>query len=127
MHAVRVIQSTSGDALILRLCGEIDSATIGHARSELSTAVGALSPPWHVVLDLTRVEFLGVGGLHMLAALSADCTERNVGVRIVTPPQGVVCRAGVRGASSQRAKGLVWRLFHALRPFDSNSPGSFRQ
>lgn len=75
----------TGSAVVLEVAGDLDL----HTSPELMTAVDdALRLPGLalVVIDLSRVEFLGSSGLGVLADLATRATARtSVGLRIVAP------------------------------------------
>ncbi len=97
-----VVTSRPGE-LVLRLGGELDIATVGTCRSDLSDAIEERwrrkSPAGSgeadlalVVLDLSGLTFLSVAGLRMLAALAARLGRHHVTTIAAVPPTGLIRR-----------------------------------
>ncbi|WP_410659153.1 STAS domain-containing protein [Amycolatopsis sp. lyj-112] len=64
-----------GDVLVLTAVGEIDAATVGRFRTELS---GACVSGKRVILDLSEVGFLSCAGLHALEEANAASARFSV-------------------------------------------------
>jgi anti-sigma B factor antagonist len=70
-----------GDTAVLDLRGEIDLATGEDLMSQLNRALAAL--PGRLVVDLTRVDFLGSAGLSALIAARETAERQGTQVRLV--------------------------------------------
>lgn len=89
---VGVTQTTTSQALILRLTGEIDLATSGTAYDRLRSAVAELPPPPLVVVDLTDVGFFSVAGVRLLRTFIDVSARHGLIVRVVVPPDSTTHR-----------------------------------
>ncbi|WP_414940413.1 STAS domain-containing protein [Amycolatopsis sp. cmx-11-51] len=73
-----VTTSRDDDVVVLTAVGEIDAATIGRFRTELS---GACVTGKRVILDLSGVGFLSCAGLHALEEANAASPRFSVIVK----------------------------------------------
>jgi anti-anti-sigma factor len=93
----------AGDAVVLRVRGEVDLLTVAHLRAHLDTALAdtaladtaladtALAAgPRAVVVDLQGVSFIDCTGIGLL--LDAGCRARRRGVRLRIVPGRAVAR-----------------------------------
>jgi anti-sigma B factor antagonist len=114
---VEVIPTVTGQALILRVCGEIDITSSLVARDRLLAAVATLPPPALVVVDLTAVVILSAAGLHLLARLILACTDQGVDIHLVAAPKSLPGRIiGIAGLDKDVSTFDTVEL--ALRPRD---------
>jgi anti-anti-sigma factor len=74
MEMLQVDHDASGDAVVVCVKGEVDSATVGDFASHLATALkqAATHPARLVIVDLQGVTFFGSAGLNALL----DCYQR---------------------------------------------------
>lgn len=74
------VQDVPGEALVVRVSGQVDMATATRLRDGLTGAC-ARADGQRVVLDLAAVEFLGSAGLRVLAEIHHLC--RRCGLEFV--------------------------------------------
>lgn len=86
-----VSSETTDSAVILTAIGEIDILTVDRLRSAVSEALRA--PVGHpVVVDLTRVSYIGSCGTKRLVEAAAEAKRQEEPLRIVVGHQGHVVR-----------------------------------
>ncbi|CCH32371.1 anti-sigma factor antagonist [Actinosynnema sp. NPDC047251] len=88
-RALRVEDSTAGDAVIVRAAGEIDLGTAPRLDRHLHT-VRARAGTSPVVLDLTQVVFLAATGLELLLRHHHACAFHGTELRIVATRRAVL-------------------------------------
>jgi anti-sigma B factor antagonist len=82
-------QEVTPDAVVTRIGGQVDHATITAFTEHLRAAEAAATPPTPVVLDLTDVDFFGSGGLAALVELNLRCTQAGRPLRIIADQRAV--------------------------------------
>lgn len=75
----------------MRVAGEIDLSTIEMLDAGLRSAGAVAEPCARMIVDLRRVEFLGVAGLHVLCRAQRRCASSGV-TFIVVADQAAVTR-----------------------------------
>ncbi len=101
---VRVSVTTPSDAVTLcAVAGEVDHFSADEFRAQLLTALRPGVPG--LVIDLSRVAFFGVAGLHALFEARALAEDADIRVRVVTGPPCVT-----------RLLDISRRLAHAPEP-----------
>lgn len=91
----RVVVQDAGTIRTIAVSGELDPAFADHLATLLDDA---LMECRHVVLDISRAEFVDSAGAHLLLRTHTRAQERGVGLRIVParkPVQRVVEVCGV--------------------------------
>ncbi|NKQ57437.1 STAS domain-containing protein [Amycolatopsis sp. K13G38] len=76
---------------VLHIVGEIDAATVLEFALALESALAA--GPEAVVLDLSRVGFLGTAGITEITGVAERAASAGVGVRVVVGEGRTVARA----------------------------------
>ena len=84
----RVSTSVHNDTVVVAARGDVDAARVPRVLAALTD-----SPSKRVVLDLSRVTFLGSHGLAMLVDISARAAARGVVFRLVVGDRHTVIRA----------------------------------
>jgi anti-anti-sigma factor len=79
-----------GDAVLVRVAGEIDVTTAKDLSDCLGDAVRAVTPPASVVLDLSGVRFLGAQGIGLLLDHQDLCLRRGSALVIVANTAAVL-------------------------------------
>lgn len=101
------VTSPSDTVALCAVAGEVDFCTVDVLRTALIGAVDSGAPV--VVVDLSRVRFFGVAGLHVLVQVCAllGATERTL--RLVTGPRCVdrVLEVAGAGTSFERVTDLA--------------------
>jgi anti-anti-sigma regulatory factor len=105
MPQCRIVTTRSHRMLIFRIYGEVDLATVGAYRAELSHSVHCAVhdrgseqasqdvPPWTMaVLDLRELAFLSAAGLRMLADLADTLAAEGVATGIAAEPGSLTHR-----------------------------------
>lgn len=82
----------TGDAVVVTVTGGVDLCSAPAMISELDQARRAARAPNPVVVDLSRVDFLGSAGLSLLVEAEQRCTEAGTPLRLVASSR-VVLRA----------------------------------
>jgi anti-anti-sigma factor len=72
-----------GGAVVVHVAGELDHGTVEELSGCLSGAVRSVSPPAPVVVDLTRVDFLGACGIGLLLDRQDECLSRGSALVVV--------------------------------------------
>ena len=90
LGALKIIQNTVDAAVVLRVHGELDIATIHCLDEQLGRAEADVTPPAPVVLDLTGVTFMGSAGLASLVRHRDRCAEHGSALRLVAPNREVL-------------------------------------
>jgi anti-sigma B factor antagonist len=85
-----VEQDITADTVIVRVRGDLDHTTITHIDDQLHAATALPTPSALVVLDLSRVSFLGSDGLSLLIANHRQCAMRRCQLRIVATTSAVL-------------------------------------
>ncbi|GAB3575261.1 anti-sigma factor antagonist [Amycolatopsis endophytica] len=80
---ITVAREVRGQAVIVRVAGEVDFSSLVHLQDELSAAVADAAPPGPVVLDLEEVGFFGWCGLTLLVNQDDRCTRSHTPLRVV--------------------------------------------
>jgi anti-sigma B factor antagonist len=95
-------------AVVVRLDGEVDLATAEHAAEQLraAEAIAVAAPPTVVVLDLSRVTFLGSVGLAMLVEHDQLCAALGTRLCVVVGDNQRVWRP-IRTASLDEVLTIV--------------------
>jgi len=88
----RVSTSVHNDTVVVAARGDVDAARVPRVLAALVAALTD-SPSKRVVLDLSRVTFLGSHGLAMLVDISARAAARGVVFRLVVGDRHTVIRA----------------------------------
>jgi anti-sigma B factor antagonist len=78
---ITVRTEPAGDAVVVRVSGELDLSTADVAEAELGQAVGSGAPA--VIVDLDRVSFLGSTGLRVLLTARDRANDSGVDLRLV--------------------------------------------
>ena len=76
-----------GDVTVVQLTGDIDLATAEAAQRAVLAHTGD-GPA--MVVDLTEVSFMDSAGVRMLDNVVAECTQGDVRLQIVAPPDSPV-------------------------------------
>ncbi|MET9000234.1 STAS domain-containing protein [Amycolatopsis sp. Hca4] len=79
--------------MLLALSGELDAGTVLVVVGAVAAALAGSPEPKAIVLDLSRVNFLGAAGVRVLSAVTDNAADRNVRLRIVTGGNPLVSRA----------------------------------
>lgn len=110
-----VPDETAETALVVRLVGEVDLTTAEHAADRLraAEALAVVDTPAVVVLDLTRVTFLGSVGLAMMVEHSQLCAELGTQLCVVVGENRAVWRS-IRLASLDQVLVIVSSVEQAL-------------
>ena len=85
-----VEQEITADTVIVRVRGDLDHTTITRIDNQLHTATAVPTPPALIVLDLSRVTFLGSDGLSLLIANHRRCAMRGRKLYIVATTSAVL-------------------------------------
>lgn len=80
----------NGFAVVVTAEGEIDLATTPEFRQAMRQACGIVTPPGHVVADLSGVRFIGSMGLQVLAETFDICRERHTPLQVVATTRAVL-------------------------------------
>jgi anti-sigma B factor antagonist len=83
---LRVMEQTSGDAIVVTVQGELDIATADLLSERLAKICERGLP---VTVDLRRVSFLDCVGLRVLLAVHADGAARGCHVDFIPGPRAV--------------------------------------
>jgi anti-sigma B factor antagonist len=75
--------AAEGAVTVVRIEGDVDAARAGRLRPAVLEAVAPHMVA--VLLDLTGVDFLDSGGVHLLVDLHRDLTRRGYAVHLVRP------------------------------------------
>ncbi|WP_185981653.1 STAS domain-containing protein [Skermania sp. ID1734] len=86
------VTALPGSALILRISGDIDLATVEETAAILDDATAQLPPPDLVIVDLCAASFLSVAGVRALERFASTAAERGVRTRLVAQGGTVVHR-----------------------------------
>ena len=86
-----------GDALVVRVVGEVDLRTAPRLNSVLALACETVVPPGVVVADLTGVTHFGSFGLSAVVIAHHRCLERRSAFRVVAADQLVLRLLHVSG------------------------------
>ncbi|MEV0674958.1 STAS domain-containing protein [Actinosynnema sp. NPDC050436] len=79
MPPIGVVEERFGQALLLRLTGDLDAAAVMDCIDAIRQATASAPPPRLVVLDLAGLDLLSAAGIHAfgrLARLHAECGVR---------------------------------------------------
>ena len=77
------VESETGEVVVARLAGEIDSVTSGELREALSRALTNIGPG--LVLDLTEATYVDSAGIEFLFDLARRLRSRGQRLRLVVP------------------------------------------
>lgn len=80
---LRAEQVVEGRSVLVRVAGELDTATAGTLHATLVDAEAAVSPPAPVVVDLTGVTLLSAAGLSVLLDHHERCAALGSSLLIV--------------------------------------------
>jgi len=83
VNEVGVTVESTELALVLRLSGELDVATVSVCRRRLFEAAAAVPPPYLMVVDLTGLGFLAASGIRVLLTMAEAAACRGVDTRVV--------------------------------------------
>ncbi|EHR60224.1 anti-anti-sigma factor [Saccharomonospora cyanea NA-134] len=72
-----------GAGVVVTVSGEIDLGTRDELAEHLDEALGAVSPPQSLVVDLNEVTFLGSAGLALLLDTQDAAARKGVPLRVV--------------------------------------------
>ncbi|WP_045317268.1 STAS domain-containing protein [Lentzea aerocolonigenes] len=86
----RTTTETVGDAVVVRLAGELDQVTAGELSGCLDGAVSSVDPPAPVVVDLTEVDFLGAFGIRLLLDHQDLCLRKGSALMVVASSPAVL-------------------------------------
>lgn len=92
MPQVELSRTVNATATIIRLFGEIDLINIAATAVALDEAATSPPPPRLVVLDLTGLQFISIGGVRMVHVFADSCANRGAEVRLVANPDSIVSR-----------------------------------
>lgn len=107
---LQMAQVVFDDAVIVTVVGEVDLNTVDQLKTCLDTACLASQPPRELVVDLSRVTFLGAVGLASLVIADHRCQELGVAFRIVANHRAVLRPLAITGLSE------IMRVVPALLP-----------
>lgn len=79
----RTTRESVGASVVVHVAGELDHETAPELSGCLSGAVRSVDPPAPVVVDLTRVDFLGAGGIGVLLDHQDECLRRGSALVVV--------------------------------------------
>ncbi|OXM71415.1 MULTISPECIES: STAS domain-containing protein [Amycolatopsis] len=91
-EAFSVRHRVTGDAVVVTVSGGVDLCSAPAMISEMDQARRAATPPQPVIVDLSRVDFLGSAGLSLLVEAEQRCAEAGTPLRLVASSR-VVLRA----------------------------------
>lgn len=95
---IETLESRSGT--IIKLAGELDSATCPELVASFERVLGAAAPA-ELVLDLSEVSFIDSSGMRAIILLERDAGARGVPLRIVSAPEAVTDLLQVTGLSDR--------------------------
>jgi len=87
---LEVTSEQMGEAVVVRVVGEVDIRTAPRLNSALSLACETVVPPGVVVADLTGVTHLGSFGLSAVVIAHHRCQERRSAFLVVADDQLVL-------------------------------------
>lgn len=94
---VRVIADREGDAVVVRVIGEVDLRNAGRLAAALRAGWESTRAPGCLVVDLTGVVFFSVTGLALLVVAEQQCRERQLELRVVATTRSVLRALRVTG------------------------------
>lgn len=86
----RTTRENVGAAVVVHVAGELDCATAEELAGLLDRAVGEAAPPAPVVVDLTRLDFLGAIGIGLLLDHQDRCLRRGSMLTVVANTPAVL-------------------------------------
>lgn len=87
MTEFSIRRETSGDAVVLRLVGDLDMAVSPQLRDELGTAFEAR--PKRVIVDMKGVTFMDSSGISVLVVALRNSGRRRVTLALASPSPAV--------------------------------------
>jgi anti-sigma B factor antagonist len=92
---IELTTAPEGDVVVVSVAGELDLTTATAADTELAKAVGSGADS--VVVDLSRVHFLGSSGLRVLLNVRDQARQDGVDLRLVCEQRAVLHPLEVTG------------------------------
>lgn len=100
---ISIVIAPDQEALMLRIGGELDIATIGGCRAALNEALATVTrrrvdprtmaaQPTTAVLDLSELTFLAAAGLRMVSDIARALADHGISTVLVVRPGGLVSR-----------------------------------
>lgn len=85
MGSLAVSHGAEGDAVLVRVKGDVDSSTVGELTTHLTAALAlaAAHPGWPVIIDLQAVDFFGSAALNAMLDSHEDGKAAGTSVRLV--------------------------------------------
>lgn len=80
---LRVGWDFRGDDVVVYVAGEIDLSSTGELDKVLRAATNIIQPGTRLIVDLSKVEFLGVSGLHTLCRARERCELESATLMVV--------------------------------------------
>ncbi|GHF79106.1 anti-anti-sigma factor [Amycolatopsis bartoniae] len=90
MTAAEITKEVDGDAVLVRIVGEIDLANASEVQQQINDAV--TNDVTTVVLDLAKLEYLDSAGLRILFTLAERLRVLQMKLDLVVPPSSPVRR-----------------------------------
>ena len=94
---LRVITDRVGDAVVVRVIGEVDARSAPGLAIALQASWETTCPPGPLVVDLTGTVFISVAGLALLVTTEQQCRERGLLLRVGATTRGVLRALRVTG------------------------------
>jgi anti-sigma B factor antagonist len=122
MEALAVHHEHDDDGIVVRVKGDIDSATVGELVTELTTALNLASthPGRLLVVDLQEVSFFGSAGLNAVLNCHEQGAAAGASVRLVADQAEVV--RPIEVTNLDRVLDVYPSLADALRSRDTDKP-----
>jgi anti-anti-sigma factor len=99
-RGLRVTSDRVGRAVVVRANGVVDLNTTGQLTAALQAGYTAAAQPDSLVIDLTGIRFLSVGGLVALITTGQQCGERQLTLRVVASHHSVLRPLRITGLDS---------------------------
>lgn len=121
---LRVVLERIGPALVVSAAGSVDAANVEVWRRLVDEAAAVTDVPGPLIIDTSRLEFMGICAFAALAEESADCRRRGIELRLVSS-QPIVGRV-VNATGLGRALSFSASIDEALGDTPREDPGPLR-
>lgn len=118
---VRVILERSGSALLVSATGSVDAANVSVWRRLVGEAAAITAAPGPLIVDTSKLDFIGICGFAALAEEASGCRRRGVALCLVSS-QPIVARV-VKAVGLEGQLSFCATLGEALGDTRSAGPG----